>query len=254
MPAQSPAPRPDDFPAWHAQTTVAVAAALGADPAAGLDAAEAAARLARHGPNQLAVAPPRPAWRKLDQFRNFLVIVLLGAAVLAGAVGDLKDALVIAIVMLLKATLAALKNMLAPIARVRRDGRVAQIPAVDLVPGDLLLLEAGDRIPADARVLHAHSAEVAEAALTGESHAVAKSPEAVPEKSAPAERRGMVFMNYVLVAVVKKRLDLDASLYTLLQILSVTLFEKMPLQQAFPAGEYIPPEGMPRKQLNLFAF
>jgi Ca2+-transporting ATPase len=211
MSVPSPAPRPDDSPAWHAQATAAVAAALGVEPAAGLDAAEAATRLAHHGPNQLAEKPPRPAWLKfLDQCRNFLVIVLLGAAVLAGAVGDLKDALVIAIVVLLNATLgffqehraeaalAALKNMLAPIARVRRAGLVAQIPAVDLVPGDILLLEAGDRIPADARVLHAHSAEVAEAALTGESHAVAKSPEAVPEKSALAERRGIVFMNTVV--------------------------------------------------------
>ncbi len=177
----------------------------------GLTEAEARQRLERHGPNRLRGKPPRPAWLKfLDQFRNFLVIVLLGAAVLAGAVGDLKDAIVIAIVVLLNATLgffqehraeaalAALKNMLAPIARVRRDGQAALIPAVDLVPGDILLLEAGDRIPADARVLHAHAAEVAEAALTGESHAVAKSPDAVPEKSALAERRGMVFMNTVV--------------------------------------------------------
>jgi Ca2+-transporting ATPase len=204
-------PRPDDDPAWHARTTAAVAVALGVAPAAGLDAAEAATRLARHGPNQLASKPPRPAWLKfLDQFRNFLVIVLLGAAVLAGVVGDLKDALVIAIVVLLNATLgffqehraeaalAALKNMLAPTARVRRDGHAALIPAVDLVPGDILLLEAGDRIPADARVLHAHAAEVAEAALTGESHAVGKNPEAVEQKSALAERRCMVFMNTVV--------------------------------------------------------
>ncbi|MDO8933785.1 MAG: HAD-IC family P-type ATPase, partial [Rhodocyclaceae bacterium] len=211
MPAPSHAVRLDELTAWHAATPAAVAAALKVTPTAGLSATEAAERLARHGPNQLASKPPRPAWLKfLDQFKNFLVIVLLGAAVLAGAVGELKDSIVIAIVVLLNATLgfyqehraeaalAALKNMLAPIARVRRDGHVALIPAVDLVPGDILLLEAGDRIPADARVLHAHAAEVAEAALTGESHAVAKSPEAVDEKSALAERRGMVFMNTVV--------------------------------------------------------
>ncbi|MCM2288142.1 MAG: HAD-IC family P-type ATPase [Sulfuritalea sp.] len=211
MPAPSPLPNPEDAPAWHAQDTEAVAATLGVAPAAGLDAAAAVAGLTRHGPNQLASKPPRAAWLKfLDQFRNFLVIVLLGAAGLAGAVGDFKDALVIAIVVVLnaalgffqehraEAALAALKNMLAPIARVRRDGLVEQIQAVDLVPGDILLLEAGDRIPADARVLHAHSAEVAEAALTGESQAVAKSPEAVEEKSALAERRSMVFMNTVV--------------------------------------------------------
>ncbi len=196
---------------WHAVSPESVAAELRVDAAAGLTQAEAQDRLATHGPNQLAGKPPRPAWRKfLDQFRNFLVIVLLGAAVLAGAVGEIKDALVIVIVVLLNATLgffqehraeaalAALKNMLAPVARVRRTARAALIPAVDLVPGDILLLEAGDRIPADARVLHAHSAEVAEAALTGESHAVAKHPQAVDEKSALAERRSMVFMNTVV--------------------------------------------------------
>jgi P-type Ca2+ transporter type 2C len=202
----SPLSRP-----WHAIPAREASAALVVDPAAGLSAAEAGKRLAEHGPNRIAGKPPRPAWLKfLDQFRNFLVIVLLGAAALAGAVGDLKDAIVIAIVVLLNATLgffqehraeaalAALKNMLAPIARVRRDGHATMIPALDLVPGDLLLLEAGDRIPADARVLHAHSAEVAEAALTGESHAVAKTPEAVEEKSALADRRCMVYMNTVV--------------------------------------------------------
>jgi len=198
-------------PSWHALPADRAAAELDCDPARGLTAAAAAARLAQHGPNQLASKPPRPAWLKfLDQFKNFLVIVLIGAAVLAGAVGELKDSIVIAIVVLLNATLgffqehraeaalAALKNMLAPIARVRRDGHAALIPAVNLAPGDILLLEAGDRIPADARVLHAHAAEVAEAALTGESHAVGKTPQAVDAKSALAERRGMVFMNTVV--------------------------------------------------------
>ncbi len=196
---------------WHALPAAQVAQELNTDTASGLTTSDAATRLTAHGPNRLAEKPLRPAWLKfLDQFRNFLVIVLLGAAMLASAVGDLKDALVIAIVVLLnailgffqehraEAALAALKNMLAPTARVRRAGLVAVIPAVDLVPGDFLLLEAGDRIPADARVLHAHAAEVAEAALTGESHAVAKSPDAVPGESALAERRGMVFMNTVV--------------------------------------------------------
>jgi Ca2+-transporting ATPase len=94
--------------------------------------------------------------------------------------------------------LAALKNMLAPSARVRRGGSVGLVEAAELVPGDIVLLEAGDRVPADARVLLAHAAEVAEAALTGESQPVAKTPEAVDEKSVLAERRGMVFMNTVV--------------------------------------------------------
>jgi len=178
----------------------------------GLTEAEARHRLERHGPNRLREKPPRPAWMKfLDQFKDLLVIVLIGAAALAGAIGDIKDAVVILIVVVFnaclgfyqehraEATLAALKKMLAQHARVRRGGEVLQIPAEDLVPGDILLLEAGDRIPADARVLAAHNAEVAEAALTGESHAVGKHPEALAPGEHPlAERFNMVFMNTVV--------------------------------------------------------
>jgi Ca2+-transporting ATPase len=196
---------------WHARMPDAVLATLDVDAAAGLSAAAAQARLATHGPNRIEGRPPRPAWLKyIDQFRNFLVIVLLGAAVLAGAVGDFKDAAIIAIVVLVNATLgyfqehraeaalAALKEMLAPVAQVRRAGQSAMIPAEELVPGDILLLAAGDRITADARVLEAHSAEVAEAALTGESQAVAKTSAAVDEDAALAERRCMVYLNTVV--------------------------------------------------------
>ena len=201
----------DPITLWHALLAKEVIDRLASDATRGLAATDAAQRLAVHGPNRLAEKPPRPTWLKfLDQFKSLLVIILLGAAVLAGAIGDLKDAVVIGIVVLLNASLgffqehraeaalAALKNMLAPTARVRRNGKVQLIEAVDLVPGDILLLEAGDRIPADARVLSAHSVEVAEAALTGESHAVAKLPDPVDERSALAEWHDMVFMNTVV--------------------------------------------------------
>lgn len=196
---------------WHAQPPEHCLAQLASNPGAGLNNEEVTRRLAEHGTNRLAEKSSRPVWLKfLDQFKSLLVLILIGAAVLAGAIGDFKDAIVIAIVVLLnaclgffqehraEAALAALKNMLAPTARVRRAGEVQQIDAVDLVPGDILLLEAGDRIPADARVLSAHSAEVAEAALTGESHAVAKLPDAVAESAVLAERHNMVFMNTVV--------------------------------------------------------
>ncbi len=195
---------------WHHLPAEAVLEALDAS-AAGLQGEQVAPRRAAHGPNRLAERPPRPAWLKfLDQFRSLLVLILIAAAVLAGAIGDLKDAIVIGIVVLLNASLgffqehraeaalAALKNMLAPSARVQRDGTVQIVAAGSLVPGDILLLEAGDRIPADARVLSAHSAEVAEAALTGESHAVAKRPDAVAEESVLAERHCMLYMNTVV--------------------------------------------------------
>lgn len=128
--------------AWHALVTEEVIRRLASDPVAGLATEEAEQRHAAHGPNRLAEKPPRPAWLKfLDQFRNVLVLILIGAAVLAGAIGDLKDAMVITVVVLLnaalgffqehraEAALAALKNMLAPTARVRRDGEVHLIEA-----------------------------------------------------------------------------------------------------------------------------
>lgn len=197
--------------AWHALSAEAATNRLASDVVQGLNVAEAEKRLAAHGPNALAEKPPRPAWLKfIDQFRSLLVIILLGAAILAGAIGDIKDAFVIVIVVLLnaglgffqeyraEAALSALKNMLAPTARVRRDGEVRLIEAVALVPGDILLLEAGDRIPADGRVILAHGVEVAESVLTGESHAVAKRPDVQEAHSVLAERHNMVFMNTVV--------------------------------------------------------
>ncbi len=195
----------------HAESPEAVARHLAVSVEEGLAADEAVARLATFGPNQLAERAPRPAWRKLlDQFRSFLVIVLLAAAVLAGLLGDLHDAVVIFVVVCInawlgffqehraEAALSALREMLTPVARVRRSGGSEVIPALQLVPGDILLLEAGDRVPADARILLAHAAEVAEAALTGESHAVAKTPAVVAAEAILAERSCMVYMNTVV--------------------------------------------------------
>ena len=192
--------------------TPAAALAQLESSAQGLLGAEVRQRLERFGPNQLREKPPRPPWLKFaDQFRNLLVLVLIGAAGLAAAIGDTKDAVVILIVIVLnaglgfyqehraEATLAALKQMLARHARVRRGGTVLQVAAEALVPGDIVLLEAGDRVPADARVLAAHNAEVAEAALSGESHAVGKHTAALaPGERTLAERWNMVFMNTVV--------------------------------------------------------
>lgn len=232
---------------WHAQPPEHCLAQLASNPVAGLDNEEVTRRLAEHGANRLAEKASRPVWLKfIDQFKSLLVLILIGAAVLAGAIGDFKDAIVIAIVVLLnaclgffqehraEAALAALKNMLAPTARVRRDGEVQQIEAVDLVPGDILLLEAGDRIPADARVLSAHSAEVAEAALTGESHAVAKLPDTVAESAVLAERHNMVFMNTVVTRGRLEALVIATGMHTemgrLAGLLAETAEGETPLQ------------------------
>ncbi len=214
----------------------------------GLAEAEAQQRLERFGPNRLKEKPKRPAWMKfLDQFKNLLVIVLIGAAVLAGAIGEIKDAVVIMIVVLFnaclgfyqeyraEATLAALKRMLAQHARVRRGGRVQEISAEDLVSGDIVLLEAGDRVPADGRVLAAHNAEVAEAALTGESHAVGKHADALePGEHSLAERFNMVFMNTVItrgrIEALVSATGMDTEMGRITGLLDATEESPTPLQ------------------------
>jgi Ca2+-transporting ATPase len=203
---QGPAVAP---PAWHAIDPAGALARLGVDPAQGLDRPAVEDRRQRFGPNRLAEEPPRPWWKAfLDQFRSLLIVVLLGAALLAGLIGDTVDALVILVVVMFnaglgfwqehraEATLAALKQMLSPVALVRRDGQVSEIPAVELVPGDLVLLEAGDRVPADGRLLETHAVEVEESALTGESQPAGKDARSVLEVTAPlAERINLAYMN-----------------------------------------------------------
>jgi len=199
-------------PAWHTLTCDAATQSLTVITKQGLSGSEAADRLGRVGENRLLEAAPRPLWLKfIDQFKNFLVIVLLFAAVLAWTIRDLKDAVVILIVVIFNAalgfyqehqaekTLAALKGMLAATARVRRDGRVVDLDAALLVPGDIVLLEAGDRIPADGRLLAAHALEVDEAALTGESHAVGKSTTVLETADLPlGDRVNLLYMNTVV--------------------------------------------------------
>ena len=178
----------------------------------GLSAAEAERRLQVHGPNRLPRKKRRTAWSLLlAQFANLLIVVLLVAAAIALAVGDLKDAIVIGVVVVLNTALgflqefraeqavAALESMLAQQARVRRDGRVEAIAAERLVPGDVVLVEAGDRLPADGRFLSLQSAEVDESALTGESVPVAKTLEPVIDPLAPlGDRASVGWMNTVV--------------------------------------------------------
>jgi Ca2+-transporting ATPase len=197
-------------PAWTSPPEE-VLARLQTRPA-GLDALEHAARLGRNGPNRLPDRPPRSPWVVLvSQLKGFLNLMLLIAAVVAWAVGDLKDALMIGAVTLFNAILGfvqehraeralmALKHMVAFRARVRREGKVVELAAEELVPGDIVLLEAGDRVPADGRLFFTHSFEVDESALTGESLPVPKRAEpALPLTTPLAERINVVFMNSVV--------------------------------------------------------
>ena len=199
----------DNAPVWHTLAVDAVVHRFETDVVAGLSEAEANRRLQEHGSNKLAEKPPRSPWLLLlDQFKGVLILVLIGAAVLAGAIRDIKDAVVILTVVVINAllgfyqeyraerSLAALKKMLAPEAEVRRDGRTRMLSAEQLIPGDIVVLDAGDRVPADGRIVLAHGVEVDESSLTGESHTVGKRAEPLSNEGAPlAERENMLFMN-----------------------------------------------------------
>ncbi len=195
---------------WHHVSPAAAASQLATELARGLTSEEAQSRIHAVGHNKLAEPPRRSAWLMLlDQFRNLLIDVLMATAVLAGLVGDYKDTIVIAVVLVINAilgfvqehraerSLAALKNMLVESATVRRDGSLVSIPAESLVPGDLVVLEAGARVPADGRLCLSSSLEIDESSLTGESTPVAKSTNAVALDAPLADRASMAFMNTV---------------------------------------------------------
>ncbi|MEO8123176.1 MAG: HAD-IC family P-type ATPase, partial [Burkholderiales bacterium] len=192
--------------AWH--TLLPDDALDACDVAAdrGLDAAAVAQRLARYGPNTLPEAPPRPLWRIFArQFKSPLIYILFVAAALAAALGHHADAAVILLVIFVNAiigaaqegraerSMAALRRLAGLHARVLRDGDEAQVKARELVPGDILLLAAGDAVGADARLIEQAQLQMAEAALTGESLPVAKAVAAQPEATGLADRHGMVY-------------------------------------------------------------
>ena len=201
-------------PPAHARTAVALAGALGVDPAAGLGEVEAAARLAHVGPNRLEEPAPEPSWRRLArQFREIVIWILIGAGVLSAVMGQVLDAAAIAGIVLLNAALgflqeeraaravAALKPLSRPEAIVVRGGVRRSVPAQELVPGDRIELEAGDAIPADARLLRAFGLQTQESALTGESQPVVKDAgPALEPATALADRLNMVYMGTVAVA------------------------------------------------------
>ncbi len=172
---------------WHAQSVDETLTALGTDLKQGLTTAEAQRRLSQVGPNELAERPRPGFWQLLlDQFNNFLIIILIVAALISLALGEVEEAVAIMAIVILNAVLgvvqtqraeealAALKKMSAPDARVLRDGHRATVPARELVPGDIVFLEAGNYVPADLRLVESVNLRIDEASLTGESVAVEK--------------------------------------------------------------------------------
>ncbi|MFG2294447.1 cation-translocating P-type ATPase [Streptomyces sp. NPDC048603] len=202
-----PARPPDD--GWYARTPEEVAAAFGVDPAAGLSAARAAELLAAHGPNALPEEARVPAWRRfLAQYRSYMQLVLVAAAVVSMLIREWTTAILLIVLTLLNAVVGlrqegkaesamnALKSMMKATARVRRDGTEAEIPAEQLVVGDTVLISAGDQVPADGRIVQASALQIDESALTGESVPAAKDTVILPAgKAAPGDLTNMAFMN-----------------------------------------------------------
>ncbi|MDR1775005.1 MAG: calcium-translocating P-type ATPase, PMCA-type [Actinomycetes bacterium] len=184
-----------------------LAQSLGVDPARGLSRDEAARRLAQFGQNKLNEAPPTPKWKIfLNQYRDFMIYVLFGAVLIAAIEGQVIEAAAILVILLLNGILGfvqeyraeqaleALKQMAAPTAAVLRDGREQQIPTADIVVGDIVLLEAGNTVPADGRLLQVGALRTVESALTGESEAVRKQTEVlIGEHTALGDQSNMVF-------------------------------------------------------------
>jgi Ca2+-transporting ATPase len=196
--------------AWHGLTTDEACKGLGVDPRQGLAPAEVERRRAEVGPNRLAEAAKEPAWHAfLRQYRDLMQLVLVGAALVSiVALQEFSTGIVILGLTVLNAILglnqegkaaesvAALQKMLVIRAHVRRSGALEDVPAEELVPGDVVTFEAGDKIPADGRLLVAATLEIEEAALTGESVPVLKAVDPVPGDDVPlGDRLDMAYMN-----------------------------------------------------------
>ena len=191
---------------WHTQTIEQVFTHLKSQPS-GLPQAEAAERTLQYGANEIRAAKRISAWEILfDQFKNILILILLGATAISLFLGHGIESIAIAVIVLFAVLLGfiqeyraeraieALKQMAAPTASVLRDGVEVKIPARELVPGDVILLHTGDRMPADARLLEAVNLQIEEAALTGESVAVEKHTTPLPSHELPVgDRKNMVY-------------------------------------------------------------
>ncbi len=233
---------------WHTQTTEQAFAELKSQPS-GLSQAEVTERTLQYGANEIQAAKRISAWEiLLDQFKNILILILLGATALSLFLGHGIESIAIAVIVLFAVLLGfiqeyraeraieALKQMAAPTASVLRDGAEVKIPARELVPGDVILLHTGDRMPADARLLEAINLQIEEAALTGESVAVEKHIEPLPIKDLPVgDRKNMVYAGTAATYGRGKALVAATGMQTefgkIAQLLQTVETGKTPLQQ-----------------------
>jgi P-type Ca2+ transporter type 2C len=240
----------DARPGWHGSEVSAVAAELGVDPERGLSAEEAASRLQSHGPNRLTAAKTESALQAfVRQYQDFMQLILLAAAIINLLVtGDVGTSVVLAGLTVFNAVIGlrqeakaeesvkALAQMMKTIARVRRDGQALEVDAEELVPGDVVLMEAGNRVPADGRVWVAATLEIEEAALTGESLPVAKSTEAVPgDEVALGDRTCLAYMNTSVTRgrgeMIVTGTGMGTEIGHIADLLSKTETDKTPLQK-----------------------
>jgi len=207
------APSALDRTHWHALDSHDVSLMLAVDPKVGLMPAEVSERQLHYGPNALQRIRSRPAWRVLiDQFANIVIALLAIAAVISWATGDSAESIAILIVLVLNAAvgfatewqagraLDALRRQSRTLTRVRRAGFESTVEAEELVPGDIVILNAGDRVPADARLIDAIRLETEESALTGESTTVEKNVHAVSRQTPLAERHSMLYLGTAVAA------------------------------------------------------
>jgi P-type Ca2+ transporter type 2C len=194
---------------WYSRSTDEVTTALGVDPAVGLTAARAAELLSANGPNALPEEKPKPGWRRfVEQYRTYMQIILVVAAVVSLLVKEWSTAVLLLALTVLNAVIGvrqegkaesavnALKSMMKATARVRRDGTESQIPAEQVVVGDVVLIAAGDEVPADGRIIAASALQIDESALTGESVPAAKDAETLSGgELGPGDQTNMAFMN-----------------------------------------------------------
>lgn len=213
----------------------------------GLAGSEAESRLAKYGPNELVAGKKKSTLRIfLEQFTDFLVIILIIAAIISAFMGDVKSMIVILAVITMNAVLGtvqtvkatasldSLKQMSAPTAKVLRDGQVMQIPGREVVPGDVVVLEAGDFVCADGRLLECASLKCAESALTGESLPVEKDMDEIAGETALGDRKNMVFsgsfVTYGRGSFLVTATGMDTEMGKIAQLLKNTEERKTPLQ------------------------
>ena len=194
--------------AWYALPPDDVAAKLSVDPAVGLSAARAAEVLATNGPNALPVEKPPPAIRRfLAEYTSYMQIILVGAAIVSLLIKEWSTAIVLIVITLFNALVGlrqqgkaesamnALQSMMKATARVRRDSTEAEIPAEQVVPGDVVLIAAGDEVPADGRIVASSALEIDESALSGESVPTAKNADTLSGEVELSEQSDMAFMH-----------------------------------------------------------